>query len=143
MSDKEYKRKYKEDRPVVCLLYTSSDLDALAANVFEDCAEASRQILQAVISVRNQQFREDKAFRKKEGLIIKEKDRSRQILTKLGMIEWKRDYYYDKTRERYVFPLDHMLGVRSYERIGDEVSCLLYTSMVGIVGCRYSAVFRV
>ena len=100
-------------------------MDALAANVFEDCAEASRQILQAVISVRNQQFREDKAFRKKEGLIIKEKDRSRQILTKLGMIEWKRDYYYDKTRERYVFPLDHMLGVRSYERIGDEVSAQL------------------
>lgn len=102
-----------------------SDLDALAANVFEDCAEASRQILQAVISVRNRQLREDKAFRKKEGLIIKEKDRSRQILTKLGMIEWKRDYYYDKTRERYVFPLDYMLGVRSYERIGDEVSAQL------------------
>lgn len=102
-----------------------SDLDALAADVFEDCVDISRRIIEEVIRIRNLQLREDKAFRKSEGIILKEKERPRQILTKLGRIEWNRDYYYDKKQEKYVYPLDHMLGVRSYERIGDEVSAQL------------------
>lgn len=102
-----------------------SDLDNLAAELFEDCAEYARLMLQEIIRVRNLQLREDKQFRKEEGLVLKEKDRPRQLLTKLGMIYWERDYYYDKTKARYVTPLDHMLGIRGYERIGDEVSAQL------------------
>ena len=98
-----------------------TDLDGLAANLFEDCAEYARQILQEIIRIRNLQIREDKCFRKRNGLVLKEKDRPRQLLTKLGTIQWNRDYYYDKTTESYVFPLDHMLGIKCYERIGDEV----------------------
>ena len=63
-------------------------------------------MLQEVIKVRNLQFREDKHFRRQEGLVLKEKDRARQLLTKLGMIYWERDYYYDKIKARYVIPLD-------------------------------------
>lgn len=88
-----------------------SDLDNLAAELFEDCAEYARLMLQEIIRVRNLQLREDKQFRKEEGLVLKEKDRPRQLLTKLGMIYWERDYYYDKTKARYVTPLDHMLGI--------------------------------
>ncbi|MGN0732772.1 MAG: UPF0236 family transposase-like protein, partial [Emergencia sp.] len=102
-----------------------SDLDKLAADIFEDCTDSARLIVQEVIRIRNLQFREDKAFRRQEGLVLKEKERPRQIITKLGMIEWNRDYYYDKGKERYVFPLDHMLGIRKYERIGDEVTAQL------------------
>lgn len=99
-----------------------TNLDRLAADLFEDCTEYAKLMVQEVIRIRNLQFREDKAFRKQEGLVLKEKERPRQILTKLGMIEWNRDYYYDKAEESYVFPLDHMLGIRQYERIGDEVT---------------------
>ena len=99
-----------------------TDLDKLAADLFEDCTEYAKLMVQEVIRIRNLQFRADKAFRKQEGLVLKEKERPRQILTKLGIIEWNRDYYYDKTEEGYVFPLDHMLGIRSYERLGDEVT---------------------
>lgn len=102
-----------------------TDLDKLAAEIFEDCTEYAKIIMQEIICIRNLQFREDKTFRKQEGLVLKEKDRSRQILTKLGMIEWNRDYYYDKVEDNYVFPLDHMLGIRKYERIGDEVTAQL------------------
>ena len=97
------------------------DLDALAAEIFEDCTDAARRILQETIRIRNLKIREDKEFRKKEGLVIKEKDRPREIHTKLGVIRWERDYYYDKKEGHYVYPLDHMLGIRNYERIGDEV----------------------
>ena len=102
-----------------------TDLDRLAADIFEDCTEYAKLMVQEVIRIRNLQFREDKTFRKQECLVLKEKERPRQILTKLGMIEWNRDYYYDKAEECYVFPLDHMLGIRSYERIGDEVTAQL------------------
>lgn len=101
------------------------DLDALAADIFIDCTEAARLILQEVIRLRNLEFREDKGFRKEKGLTLKEKDRPRQIMTKLGVIEWKRDYYHDKGSGKFLYPLDHMLGVRSYERIGDEVAAQL------------------
>ena len=102
-----------------------TDLDKLAADLFEDCTEYAKLMIREVIRIRNLQLREDKAFRKQENLILKEKERPRQILTKLGMLEWNRDYYYDKAEEHYVFPLDHMLGIRSYERIGDEVTAQL------------------
>lgn len=102
-----------------------TDLDKLAAEIFEDCTEYAKIIMQEIICIRNLQFREDKTFRKQEGLVLKEKNRPRQILTKLGMIEWNRDYYYDKVEDNYVFPLDHMLGIRKYERIGDEVTAQL------------------
>lgn len=102
-----------------------SDLDKLAADLFEDCVDYVRLMLQEIIKIRNLQLREDNHFRKNEGLVIKEKNRPRQLLTKLGAIQWERDYYYDKTDESYVFPLDHMLGIRSYERIGDEVTAQL------------------
>lgn len=99
-----------------------SDLDGLAADLFEDCTEYARRMVQEIIRIRNLQFREDKEFRKREGLVLKEKERPRQILTKLGMIEWNRDYFFDKVEEEYVFPLDHMLGIRNYERVGNEVT---------------------
>lgn len=82
-------------------------------------------MLQEIIRIRNLQFREDKAFRKREGLVLKERERPRQILTKLGVIEWNRDYYYDKAKEGYVFPLDHRLGIGKYERISGEVAAQL------------------
>ena len=82
-------------------------------------------MLQEIIHIRNLQFREDKAFRKREGLVLKERERPRQILTKLGVIEWNRDYYYDKAKEGYVFPLDHRLGIGKYERISGEVAAQL------------------
>lgn len=98
-----------------------SDIDTLAAGVFEDCSESARLIIQEVIRMRNVRFRENKEFRKQEGLVLKEKDRPRRILTKLGVIEWTRDYYYDKQQGHYVHPLDQMLDIRKYERIGNEV----------------------
>ena len=74
-----------------------SDLDKLAAELFEDCAESARLMLQEIIRIRNCRFREDKQFRKHEGLVLKEKNRPRQLLTKLGTIQWERDYFYDKS----------------------------------------------
>ncbi len=98
-----------------------SDIDALAAEIFEDCADTARALLSEIIRERNERLRHDKAFRKERGLVLKEKDRPRALLTKLGLVEWGRDYYYDAKAGGYTYPLDAMLGVRGRQRIGDEV----------------------
>lgn len=80
---------------------------------------------EAIVAQANEAMRKGKAERKKLGLVLKEKERKREILTELGILNLKRDYYFDKTEGKYIFPLDATLGVRKYERIGDHVSAKL------------------
>lgn len=99
-----------------------SDVDALASSVLQDCRQASASIIEAICSEINLQIRRDKPARKELGLVLKEKERPREILTELGKLNLPRDYYYDKKHGKYVSMLDHMIGLRSYERIGDSLS---------------------
>lgn len=89
------------------------DLDIMAEDILNDCKETSRNILQAMICHMNKEIREDKEKRKELGLVIKEKDRPRSILTALGQIEYERDYFFDKNNGSYVMILDQMLGIKS------------------------------
>lgn len=97
------------------------DIDALASDVLQDCKTASIQIIERICAELNEQVREDKVGRKEQGLILKEKDRSRELLTELGELALRRDYYYDKHNDRYVSLVDHVVGIRPYERIGDAL----------------------
>lgn len=71
------------------------------------------------------QIREDKAERKKLGLVLKEKERKRELLTELGRLSLPRDYYYDRNNGRYVSVLDYITGIRAYERIGNNLSACM------------------
>ena len=73
----------------------------------------------------NRQIRNDKRRRKEEGLVLKEKERGRSLLTELGRLAISRDYYYDKKNDEYVYLLDHVIGLREYERVSDGVSAKL------------------
>ena len=66
----------------------------------------------------NEGFRGDKQNRRSMGLVIKEKDRPRSLLTALGQVNYNRDYFYDKNLGQYAYILDQALGVEKYERIG-------------------------
>ena len=99
-----------------------SDVDALASSVLQDCKQASASIIEVICSEINLRIRKDKSVRKELGLVIKEKERPREILTDLGKLNLPRDYYYDKNQEKYVSLLDHIIGIRNYERIGDSLS---------------------
>ena len=103
------------------------DLDVMAEAVLGDCKEASIQVMGELIRNMNEGFREDKQTRKDLGLIIKEKDRSRSLLTALGQIDFSRDYFYDKGNSRYTCVLDQMLGIAKYERVSAAVSAALVT----------------
>ena len=101
------------------------DLDVMAEAVLGDCKEASIQVMGELIRNMNEGFRKDKQTRKGLGLVIKEKDRSRSLLTALGQIDFSRDYFYDRGNSRYTCVLDQMLGITKYERVSAAVSAEL------------------
>ena len=101
------------------------DIDALSSDVLGDCKEAATSIIEAICRQVNIQIRNDKQGRKEAGLVLKEKERPRELLTELGRLDLTRDYYYDKSQSRYISVLDHILGIRSYERIGDTLKARL------------------
>ena len=103
------------------------DLGKMAEDILGDCKESAREILQVFLSRINEDIRSDKQFRRGSGLVIKEKDRPRRILTQLGQIDYVRDYYYAKEDGQYSFVLDEMIGVRPYERVDDTLSARLVT----------------
>lgn len=109
-----------------------SDLDALASDVLADCKSAAREIVEVIVAEMNTQIREDKSFRKDNGLILKEKDRPRTLLTELGEITFKRDYFKLRNSNIYEYILDEMLGIKSYMRIGDNVRAKLISAAADV-----------
>ena len=63
-----------------------SDIDTLASDVLADCKTAACEILEAAVAQLNESIRKEKATRKELGLILKEKNRKRSILTELGTL---------------------------------------------------------
>lgn len=103
-------------------IYEEKDLDTLCSEVSSDCKNTAKQMIQCILSEWNEQIRKDKVGRKELGLVLQQKERPRAQVTALGHLEWNRDYYYDKTRDTYVSPLDEILNVSKYERITRNVS---------------------
>ena len=101
------------------------DIDLLSSSILEDCKSAARDILEEIVSDLNIKIREDKPSRKARGLILKEKNRERSLLTELGRLDLPRDYYYDKKEEKYEYLLDRVIGLQGYERISAGVRAKL------------------
>ena len=89
------------------------DIDRLTSDVLAECKALSKKIIEILAATMNQTLREDKPYRKEKGLVIKEKDRKRELLTELGTLNIPRDYYYDKRNNSYVYPMDEMIGIRA------------------------------
>ena len=104
-----------------------TDIDELASDIENDCKTLALNILQEIIQQMNINLRQDKETRKERGLVIKEKDRPRKLLTPLGSLEFNRDYYYNVKEEKYEAPLDSMIGIQPRERIGGTVAARLVT----------------
>ena len=88
-----------------------SDIDALTEDILADCKTSAARVVEAILAEMNRQIREDKQARKEQGLVMKQKDRPRSLLTKLGMLHIARDYYYDKVNESHVCILDKVAGI--------------------------------
>lgn len=111
--------------------YNITDLDATASALKKESEQLSIEILQILIEKMNVSLRKDKRKRKELGLVIKEKDRPRNLFTELGEIKFSRDYYYNKNAEEYETPLDAMMSIERRARIGGAISAKLSTKATG------------
>ena len=98
------------------------DIGDLAESLLKDCKNTALEMLTVILEHLNDEIRQDKQGRKKEGLTLQQRQRSRTLLTSLGELTWERDYYRSKKEGTYRYLLDEVIGVRSYERIDDTLS---------------------
>ena len=78
-------------------------------------------IVEEYIKYVNLEMRNQKKDRKSKGLVIKEKDVDRKVITCLGELEYSRDIYFNKVENVYVKPIDSIFGIEPYERICKNV----------------------
>lgn len=109
-----------------------SDIDALSSELLEDCKEATRCAIEAIVAEVNLQIRGDKQNRKVQGLVLKERNRPRRLYTALGELNLPRDYYYDRVKGQYVSLLDQAMGVPAYTRISAGVCADLITQATDV-----------
>lgn len=103
---------------------TNMNLNELSGLLLEDCKATARKMIVAYVQEVNWKMRVDKEGRKGK-LTLKEKDRSRTVLTEIGSIEINRDCYYDKVSGHHVTPLDQLLGIKRYERVTASIGAKL------------------
>ena len=78
--------------------------------MLEDCKTAARRILEATAAELSKAIRKDKQTKKSLGLILKEKERKRTILTEIGALNLQHDYYFDKICEcHFILPARFMM----------------------------------
>jgi len=99
-----------------------SDIDRFATEALELCKESVQEIITQIVKKLNDELRADKAYRKEQGLLLKETERERCLLTEIGLITISRDYYRIKASNEYVYPIDSMLGLAAYERVSANLS---------------------
>lgn len=102
-----------------------TDIDAIGTKILDCSKNISLDILRSVISKINRHVRNDKIGRKDSGIVIKEKSIPRTVMLMIGELSYERDYCYDKNAKRYFYPVDEILSVEKYERIGKSVSAEL------------------
>ena len=96
-------------------------LDIITPQIREESNNTCLSIVEEYIKYVNLEMRNQKKDRKSKGLVIKEKDVDRKVITCLGELEYSRDIYFNKIENVYVKPIDSIFGIEPYERICKNV----------------------
>ena len=91
-------------------------LDIITPEIREESNNTCLSIVEEYIKYVNLEMRNQKKDRKSKGLVIKEKDVDRKVITCLGELEYSRDIYFNKVENVYVKPIDSIFGIEPYER---------------------------
>lgn len=102
-----------------------SDIDQFATDALELCKEGLCSLISSLAKKLNEDLRKDKAFLRSLGLKMQEHNRRRTLFTEVGKIDFARDYYFNKEESAYVYPLDIIFGIETYERVSANVSARL------------------
>lgn len=100
-------------------------LSSIMPVILEECKYTSLCITKEYIKDVNIEMRKNKKDRRSRGLVVKEKDINRKVITCLGELEYSRDLYFNKLENTYVKPIDCIFGIEPYERICKDIKAEL------------------
>lgn len=101
------------------------DLTEMEKEMKENSDKFLRGIIKAYLEETDRQIAEDKASRRREGLVVERRDEERTVYTRFGEIGFSRSYYYDKQKGTYLHPVDLVAGLEGNERVSPGVSAEL------------------
>jgi len=81
-----------------------------------------REVIKTYLEETDRQIVEDKAGRKRKGLVVERRNEERTVYTRFGPLTYARTYYFDKKKESYLHPVDLAAGLESYQRVSLTVA---------------------
>ncbi len=100
-------------------------LDELETRIKRHSDSFVIDVLSQYIECVDEQIREDKPERKKQGLSVQRKEDKREIVTTFGSLGYMRTYYKDAKNQKYAYPADQVAGLEGYERVSLNGSAAL------------------
>lgn len=85
-------------------------------------AKYSLEIMRHLIESADGIQAQDKAGRKKEGLVVERRNDPRTVMTKLGPLTYRRTYYQNQRTKEYEYPMDQIVGVLPYQHVETGLS---------------------
>ena len=98
-------------------------LEGFESSLVEISNEFCRGSIKLFAEMNNQIILEQKEVRRAKSISVHKKEVPREILTKFGMVEFKRSYF--KMNEGYAYLADRVVGLDSYDRVSGNVAAEL------------------
>jgi hypothetical protein len=102
-----------------------SDIDLISSKLLEVSKSNGLRLVEALALELDKSFFDAKSMRKELCLKSKERGRSREYLTELGLLRYNRSYYKNENSGECAYPIDEMIGIPSYGRVSNSVSASL------------------
>lgn len=99
-------------------------LDKAEIYFTQQIGKTVRNLLAACYEQKDAELLADKSHRKEIGLVVERRKETRQVVTQLGVVSYRRTYY--ACREGgYCYPIDNVVGLESYQRVSSSVGLQL------------------
>jgi hypothetical protein len=97
-------------------------LEEMEVNLKEKSDNFLVEMIKAYLEELDKTIVEDKAGRKKEGIVVERRNDKREQYLQFGQLVFNRTYFYDKRNNEYTYLLDKAVGLESYERVSGTVA---------------------
>ena len=95
-----------------------------AEDIFQTLKEWACALLGVILEATDAEIARATKERKQDGLKVKERNVIRQLVTSLGVLQYRRTYYETSEGER-IYLLDHLIGVAPHERVSKALCAKL------------------
>ena len=96
------------------------DVDQAESYFTEEIARTVCQLLSSCYEAKDAELLADKATRRESGLAVERRGDKRQVVTRLGIVSYRRTYYACRDGG-YCYPIDKVAGLESYQRVSSGV----------------------